>query len=55
MGKKPKDRLEQILTVVGWVIIAFAVIALIMFIINSGVLRWGQAILFRKIKSYLIR
>lgn len=39
MGKELKDRLKQILTIVGWVIIVFAVISLITFIVKSGVLR----------------
>jgi len=39
MDKKLKERLKQVLTVVGWVIILFAVIALIIFIVDSGVLR----------------
>ena len=34
MDKKTK---EAILTVIGWFIIGFALIALIMFIVNSGV------------------
>jgi len=38
MGKKQEDRLKQVLTVIGWIIIGFAVLALIMFVINSGVL-----------------
>jgi preprotein translocase subunit SecE len=37
MNKQSKEKLKQILTVIGWVIIAVAVIALIGFIINSGV------------------
>ena len=39
MDKKLKERLKQVLTVVGWVIILFAVIALMIFIVDSGVLR----------------
>lgn len=39
MGKELKDRLKQFLTIVGWIIIGFAVIALTRFIIKSGVLR----------------
>ena len=39
MDKKLKERLKQVLTVVGWVIILFAVISLIIFIVDSGVLR----------------
>lgn len=38
MGKNSKEKLKTILTVIGWIIIGFAVIALIIFIINSGVL-----------------
>jgi hypothetical protein len=34
---KKKEKIMQIMTVIGWIIIAFAVFALIMFIINSGV------------------
>ncbi len=39
MGKDSKEKLKDILTVIGWVIIVFAIIALIMFILKSGVLR----------------
>jgi len=35
---KMEDKLKQALTIIGWIIIGFAVIALIMFVINSGVL-----------------
>ncbi len=38
MRRKTDDRLRQVLTVIGWIIIGFAVVALIMFVINSGVL-----------------
>lgn len=38
MGKNSKDRLRRVLTVIGWIVIGFAVIALIMFIVKSGVL-----------------
>ncbi len=34
-----KEKLESVLTFVGWIIIGFAVIVLIMFIFRSGVLR----------------
>jgi len=33
------NKVNSILTVVGWVIIIFALVALILFIINSGVFR----------------
>lgn len=39
MKKESKERLNAVLTVIGWVVIAFAVIALIMFILKSGVLK----------------
>ena len=39
MKKESKEKLTVVLTIIGWIIIAFAVIALIMFILNSGVLR----------------
>lgn len=39
MGKTSKEKLKDILTVIGWIVIVFAVIALIMFIFKSGVLR----------------
>ena len=38
MVKKLKNKLKLILTIVGWVIIVFAVVALITFIMKSGVL-----------------
>lgn len=38
MGKELKEKLKQFLTVVGWIIIIFAVVALIIFILKSGVL-----------------
>jgi len=37
MARKQKDRLTDVLTVIGWIIIGFALFALIRFIINSGV------------------
>jgi len=43
MGKKHNNKskenntTEQILTIVGWIVIIFAIIALAMFIIKSGV------------------
>lgn len=37
MEKKLKETLKNILTVIGWAIIIFALIALVMFILNSGV------------------
>ncbi len=39
MKKKIKEKLQTILTVVGWVVIAFALVALIMFIVKSGVFK----------------
>ncbi len=39
MDKNLKERLKEVLTVIGWIIIGFAVIALILFILQSGVLR----------------
>lgn len=39
MGKSSKERLKEVLTVIGWIIIGFAVIALIVFILKSGVLK----------------
>ncbi len=39
MGKTLKRRLKDVLTVIGWIVIVFAVIALIMFILKSGVLQ----------------
>jgi len=39
MGRTSKEKLKDVLTVIGWVVIIFAVIALIMFIFKSGVLR----------------
>jgi len=39
MNRKMEKKLKDILTVIGWVIIVFAVIALFMFILKSGVLR----------------
>ncbi len=39
MGKISNERLKGVLTAIGWVIIAFAVVALILFIFKSGVLR----------------
>ncbi len=38
-GKNSKEKLKGVLTVIGWMVIGFAVIALIIFILNSGVLR----------------
>ncbi len=38
MGKKLENRLKNVLTVIGWIIIVFAVIALGLFIWKSGVL-----------------
>lgn len=38
MKKKSEEKLKNILTVIGWIIIAFAIFALVMFIVNSGVL-----------------
>lgn len=35
MSKNSKDRLKDVLTVIGWIIIGFAVIALILLIINN--------------------
>ena len=35
MSKNSKERLKDVLTVIGWVIIGFAVVALIMFILNT--------------------
>ena len=32
-----KEKVRKILTVIGWIIIGFALIALIMFILKSGV------------------
>lgn len=37
MVKVSKEKIKIILTVVGWVVIIFAVIALAMFIVRSGV------------------
>jgi len=34
---KRKKMLEKVLTVIGWIIITFALFALVRFIINSGV------------------
>ena len=39
MGNHSKEVLKKILTVIGWIIIGFAVVALILFISKSGVLR----------------
>lgn len=39
MGKSSKERLKEVLTVIGWIIIGFAVVALILFILKSGVLK----------------
>ena len=38
MKKESKEKLNVILTVIGWIIIAFAVVALIVFILRSGVI-----------------
>lgn len=38
MGKNSKKILKEALTVIGWIIIGFAVFALIIFILKSGVL-----------------
>ena len=38
MNKSTKEKFKIILTIIGWFIIGFAVIALVMFIANSGVL-----------------
>ena len=38
MGKKLENRLKNVLTVIGWIVIVFAVIALVLFILRSGVL-----------------
>lgn len=38
MNRKIKQTIKDTLTVFGWIAISFAVIALIMFIIKSGVL-----------------
>lgn len=37
MKKKSEEKLKAVLTIIGWIIIAFAIFALIMFILNSGV------------------
>jgi len=34
---RKKDKLRKILTIVGWFVIGFAVLALVMFVVNSGV------------------
>ena len=34
MKKKTKEKLQTVLTVVGWVVIAFAIVALVRFILN---------------------
>lgn len=39
MDKNSKEILKNILTVIGWIVIAFAITALIIFILSSGVLR----------------
>ena len=39
MEKKLKNKFELFLTIVGWVIIVFAIIALINFIVKSGVMK----------------
>ncbi len=36
VNKKTEDTIKKILTVIGWIIIVFAVIALISFILKSG-------------------
>jgi|GEM_PF-3248494 len=41
MDKKSKERLRKVLTFIGWIVIGFAVIALILFILKSGVLLWN--------------
>ncbi len=38
MKKKSRETLKIVLTVVGWIVITFAIIALILFILKSGVL-----------------
>ncbi len=38
MKKNFEEKLKGVLTVIGWILIAFAVFALVMFILNSGVL-----------------
>jgi len=38
MKKKSEEKLKNVLTVIGWIIIAFAIFVLVMFIVNSGVL-----------------
>lgn len=39
MSKNIREKLKNILTIVGWIVIVFAIIALVMFILKSGVLR----------------
>ncbi len=38
MDKNSKERIRAVLTVVGWFVIGFAVVALILFILKSGVI-----------------
>lgn len=39
MSKNIREKLKNILTIAGWIVIVFAIIALVMFILKSGVLR----------------
>lgn len=38
MNLKSKEKIRTVLTVIGWMLIGFALMALIIFILNSGVL-----------------
>jgi preprotein translocase subunit Sec63 len=38
MDKNSNEKLKVIFTIIGWIIIGFAIIALILFILKSGVL-----------------
>ncbi len=37
MKHKANEKLQAVLTVIGWIVIAFALVALVMFIVRSGV------------------
>ena len=39
MDKEIKEKLEYFMTIVGWILIAFALYALIRFAINAGVFK----------------
>lgn len=38
MNKKSMEKLKVFFTIIGWIVIGFAILALVLFILKSGVL-----------------